>query len=302
MTAHGHGWGQGRLAMAEQEPISPFQYLPVREGSPVRKKRDLPDGLWMRCNDCEATVYRKAVAENLEVCPECGAHFRVGARPRIQQLADTDTFEELFAEIAPEDPLGFKWRGQNYADRVKAEQEKTSNTEAVVTGVAYIKGRRVALGVMDGDFLMGSMGSVLGEKITLLIEHATEQRLPLLIVSMSGGARMHEGALSLMQMGKTAAALGRLDAAGGLFISMLADPTTGGTTASFAMLGDVIIAEPGALIGFAGQRVIANTIKTELPEGFQRAEFLLEHGFIDLIVPRNQLRSEIARLIDYCCP
>ncbi len=286
--------------MSEEDAISPFQSLPVREGPPVRKKRDLPDGLWMRCNACEATVYRKAVAENLEVCPECGAHFRVGARVRVRQLADTDTFEELFADIVPDDPLGFKWRGQSYVERIKAEQQKTSNTEAVVTGGAYVKGRRVALGVMDGEFLMGSMGSALGEKVTLLIEHATEHRLPLTIVCMSGGARMHEGALSLMQMGKTAAALGRLDEAGGLFISVLADPTTGGTTASFAMLGDIVLAEPGALIGFAGQRVIANTIKTELPEGFQRAEFLLAHGFIDLIVPRHQLRSEIARLIDYC--
>ncbi len=287
--------------MTDSDGISPFQYVPVPEGPPVRKKRDLPDGLWMRCDHCEATLYRKAVAENLEVCPECRAHFRVGARERVRQLADTDTFEELFADIAPDDPLGFAWLGQTYAERIRKEQERTSATEAVLTGWAYVKGRRVALGVMDGEFLMGSMGSVLGEKVTLLIERATAEKLPLLIVCMSGGARMHEGALSLMQMGKTAAALARLDRAGGLFISVLADPTTGGTTASFAMLGDVILAEPGALIGFAGQRVIANTIKTELPEGFQRAEFLLEHGFIDFIVPRSQLRSEVARLIDYCC-
>jgi acetyl-CoA carboxylase carboxyl transferase subunit beta len=287
--------------MTDSDAISPFQYVPVPEGPPVRKKRDLPDGLWMRCDRCEATVYRKAVAENLEVCPECRAHFRVPARDRIRQLADTDTFEELFADIAPDDPLGFAWLGQTYAERIRKEQQRTSATEAVLTGWAYVKGRRVALGVMDGEFLMGSMGSALGEKVTLLIEHATAEKLPLVIVCMSGGARMHEGALSLMQMGKTAAAVARFDQAGGLFISVLADPTTGGTTASFAMLGDVILAEPGALIGFAGQRVIANTIKTELPEGFQRAEFLLAHGFIDLIVPRHQLRSEIARLIDYCC-
>jgi len=287
--------------MTDQDAISPFRYISAREGPPVRKKRDLHDGLWMRCNECEATLYRKAVAENEEVCPECGAHFRVGARQRIAQLADTDTFEEMFAEIVPDDPLGFAWLGQTYRQRIEKEKAKTASADAVITGAAYVKGRRVALGVMDGGFLMGSMGSVVGEKITLLIEHAVEHQLPLIIVCMSGGARMHEGALSLMQMGKTAAALKRLDDAGGVFIAVLADPTTGGTTASFAMLGDVIIAEPGALIGFAGQRVIANTIKTELPEGFQRSEFLLAHGFIDMIVPRGQLRSELARLIDYCC-
>ena len=286
--------------MADDEPTTPYRYVPVPEGPPVRKKRDMPDGLWMRCPSCEAMLYRKAVAENLDVCTECGAHFRVKARTRIQQLTDPETFEELFADIAPDDPLGFKWRGQTYANRLVAEQAKTESTAAVITGVGYIRGRRVALGVMDGEFLMGSMGCALGEKVALLIEHATEQGLPLVIVCMSGGARMHEGAVSLMQMGKTSAALGRFDDAGGLHISILADPTTGGTTASFAMLGDVIIAEPGALIGFAGQRVIANTIKTELPEGFQRAEFLLEHGFIDMIVPRHELRTEIARLIDYC--
>jgi len=215
---------------------------------------------------------------------------------------DPGSFEDLFPDIAPTDPLGFKWLGQNYAERLDKEQKKTGQTEAILTGVAYIKGRRAAVAVMDGSFLMGSMGSVLGEKLTLLIEEAIRSRLPLIVVCMSGGARMHEGALSLMQMGKTSAALARLDDAGGLFISVLSDPTTGGVTASFAMLGDIIIAEPGALVGFAGQRVIANTIKAELPEGFQRAEFLLEHGFVDMIVPRTDLRSELARLIDYCMP
>ncbi|MCD6377725.1 MAG: acetyl-CoA carboxylase carboxyltransferase subunit beta [Planctomycetes bacterium] len=288
--------------MADENEITPFQYMPVHNGPPVRKKKDLPDGLWMRCPSCGQMLYRKTVAENLEVCPECNHHFRVGASKRIEQLADTGTFEELFSDIAPADPLEFRWAGQSYAQRLKKEQAKTGHPEAVITGNAYIRGRRVALGVMDGDFLMGSMGSVLGEKITLLIEHATEQSLPLVIVCMSGGARMHEGALSLMQMGKTSAALARYDDAGGLFISVLTDPTTGGTTASFAMLGDIIIAEPNALIGFAGQRVIANTIKSELPKGFQRAEFLLEHGFIDRIVPRHELRNEIARIIDYCKP
>ncbi len=271
-------------------------------GPRIRKKREVPDGLWMRCGGCESMLYRKVVTESLEVCPKCGFHFRVGANHRVRQLVDTDSFEELFGDIAPADPLEFRWAGKSYADRLRAEQAKTGNLEACLTGIAYIKGRRVALGVMDGEFLMGSMGSVLGEKITLLIEEATNRSLPLVIVCMSGGARMHEGALSLMQMGKTAAALARLDEAGGLYIAVLVDPTTGGTTASFAMLGDIIIAEPGALIGFAGQRVIANAMKSELPEGFQRAEFLLEKGFVDMIVPRKELRSEIARLIDYCGP
>ena len=285
----------------DAEPARPYDPS-VFEGPQIRKKRDVPDGLWLRCPGCNKMVYRKVVAENLEVCPECGHHFRSGGRTRIGQLVDPGSFEELFADIAPTDPLGFKWLGQNYAERLDKEQKKTGQTEAILTGVAYIKGRRAAVAVMDGSFLMGSMGSVLGEKLTLLIEEAIRSRLPLIVVCMSGGARMHEGALSLMQMGKTSAALARLDDAGGLFISVLSDPTTGGVTASFAMLGDIIIAEPGALVGFAGQRVIANTIKAELPEGFQRAEFLLEHGFVDMIVPRTDLRSELARLIDYCMP
>ncbi len=284
-----------------QLPASPYDPAKL-PGPPQRKKRDVPNGLWLQCPGCEAMLYRKAVTENLEVCTECGHHFRVTGRARIAQLTDPDSFEELFAEVAPGDPLKFQWAGKSYAKRLAAEQKKTGNTEALLTGVAYIKGRRVALGVMAGDFLMGSMGSVLGEKLTRLIELATEKSLPLIVVCISGGARMHEGALSLMQMAKTSAALARYDDAGGLYLAVLTDPTTGGTTASFAMLGDVIIAEPKALIAFAGPRVIANTIKAELPEGFQRAEFLQEKGFVDMIVPRDQLRTELARLIDYCKP
>jgi len=274
----------------------------VFEGPAFRKKREVPDGLWMRCPSCEAILYRKAVVENLDVCPECDHHFRMPGRRRIEMLSDTDSFEELFADVAPADPLQFKWAGKTFADRIAAEQAKTGNTEAVLTGIAYIKGRRVALGAMDGDWLMGSMGSVVGEKIALLSEEAERSSLPLVLVCMSGGARMHEGALSLMQMGKTSAALGRFDQAGGLYISVLSDPTTGGTTASFAMLADVILAEPGAEIGFAGKRVISNTIRAELPEGFQQSEFLQDHGFVDRIVHRRELRSEIARLIDYFQP
>jgi len=285
---------------APSEITSPYDAAKL--SVPPRKKRDVPDGLWMRCPGCETMLYRKTVSENLEVCPECGRHFRVTGRQRIEQLTDPGSFEELFAGVACADPLEFHWSGKSYADRVAKEKESTGNTEALLTGAAYIKGRRVALGVMVGDFLMGSMGSVLGEKLTRLIEYAIQEQLPLIVVCISGGARMHEGALSLMQMGKTSAALAKFDDAGGLYIAVLTDPTTGGTTASFAMLGDILLAEPGALIGFAGPRVIANTIKQDLPEGFQRAEFLLEKGFIDMIVPRHELRSEIARLIDYCKP
>jgi len=286
------------MAQVRQEQKGPYDPSAF-EGPAFRKKREVPDGLWMRCPGCEGMLYRKVVSENLEVCPECDYHFRIGAGVRLRQLTDPDSFEELFADVGPADPLNFKWRGQTMDERTRVEQKKTGNTEAVLTGVAYVKGRRVALGVMDCEWLMGSMGCVVGEKVTLLIEHATGNRLPLVVVCTSGGARMHEGVLSLMQMAKTSAALARFDEAGGLYIALLVDPTTGGTSASFAMLGDVIVAEPGALIGFAGQRVIANTIKSELPDGFQRAEFLLAHGFIDMIVPRGELRSELARLIDF---
>ncbi len=288
------------MADQEQHPTTPFKYVPTPTGPPVRKKRDMPDGLWRRCTSCEAMLYTKAVEENLDVCPECGAHFRIGAAKRIRQLTDPDSFEELFGDIASDDPLAFKWLGQSYPERIKREQAKTGNTEAVLTGIGYIRGRRVALGVMDGEYLMGSMGSALGEKVTLLIEHAAAHRLPLVMVCTSGGARMQEGALSLVQMGKTSAALAKFDDVGGLYIAVLVDPCMAGVLASFASLADFILAEPGALIGFTGQRVIANTIKTELPEGFQRAEFLLQHGFVDRIVRRHELRSEIAQLIDYC--
>lgn len=283
----------------DTEPVVPFDSS-VFEGPSHRKKREVPDGLWMRCPGCEGMLYRKVVAENLEVCPTCNHHFRMPARQRISQLTDTDSFEELFTDIMPGDPLEFTWRGRKYDEYVKEYQARSGTDEGVLTGVGYIKGRRAALGVMNGDFIMGSMGSVIGEKLTLLIEKATAEKLPLVIVCTSGGARMHEGALSLMQMAKTSAALGRFDEAGGLYIAVLADPTTGGTTASFGMLGDVIIAEPGALVGFAGARVIANTLRSELPDGFQKAEFLLEHGFIDRIVERKELRNDLARLIDYC--
>lgn len=287
--------------MNQNNTKSPYDVSKL-SGPPVRKKREMPDGLWISCPSCDEMLYKKAVADNKNLCPKCDHHFRVTGRQRVEMLCDAGSFEEMFAEVVPCDPLDFEWAGKTYANRIEAEQKKTGNKEAVITGVGYIKGRRVALGVMAGDFLMGSMGSVLGEKLARIIEHATDNKLPLVIVCISGGARMHEGALSLMQMAKTSAALARYDDAGGLYMAVLTDPTTGGTTASFAMLGDVIIAEPNALIGFAGPRVIKNTIKADLPEGFQRAEFLLEKGFVDMIVPRSKMRSEIAKLIDYCMP
>lgn len=269
------------------------------ETAATRKSEGVPSGLWLRCPECGAMLFRKAVEEACDCCPECDHHFRISARKRIAQLADPGSFEERDTELEPLDPLKFIDK-KSYGDRIVAEQRKTGNRDALVCGKAFIKGRPVVMAVMDPEFMMGSMGSVVGEKITRTIEAAVEEKLPLIIVSCSGGARMQESTLSLMQMAKTSAALARLDDAGGLYISVLADPTTGGVTASFAMLGDFIIAEPKALIGFAGPRTIWNTIKVELPEGFQRSEFLREHGFVDFVVPRKDLRSEIARLVDFC--
>jgi acetyl-CoA carboxylase carboxyl transferase subunit beta len=267
--------------------------------SPTPDTGGVPEGLWMRCPECGDMLFRKVVEEALNVCPKCQYHFRISARKRIQQLVDPGSFEEMFEDVEPADPLEFVDK-KPYEDRLKSEQAKTGNKDAVVCGKGFIKGRPIMLAVMDPEFMMGSMGSVVGEKITRTIETATEEKLPLIVVSCSGGARMQESTLSLMQMAKTSAALAKLDEAGGLFISLLADPTTGGVTASFAMLGDFIVAEPKALIGFAGPRTIWNTIKVELPEGFQRSEFLQEHGFLDFVVHRKDLRSEIARLVDFC--
>jgi len=269
------------------------------QGYSLKKKRDVPEGLWRRCPKCEDMIFSRSIEENLEVCPECSHHFRVPAYKRIQMLSDEGSFEELLEEYAPADPLNFT-DSKSYKARLREYQKKTDLTDAAVIGKAYIRGRPIVLAVLDPDFMMGSMGSVVGEKIAIAAETALEMEIPLITVSCSGGARMQEGVLSLSQMAKTSAALARLKDGSGLFISVLADPTTGGVAASFAMLGDIIVAEPGALVGFAGPRTIWHTIKVELPEGFQRAEFLLEHGFVDMIVPRSELRSELARLIDYC--
>lgn len=263
------------------------------------KKREVPAGVWDSCDKCGHMVYQKEVEENLHCCPECGHHVRINARTRIEQIVDPGSFEELYADLSPTDPLKFKDRIP-YRDRLKAAQRKTGERDAAVVGRAFIRGRSVVLAVMNSEFIMASMGAVVGEKITRAIERATEEDLPLVVITASGGARMQEGMTSLMQMAKTSAALARLDDAGGLYIVVATDPTTAGVSASFASLGDVILAEPGAMVGFAGPRVIKNTIKQELPEGFQTAEFMKEHGFIDRIVKRKDLRREIARVIDYC--
>jgi acetyl-CoA carboxylase carboxyl transferase subunit beta len=264
------------------------------------RKTSVPEGLWLRCpgDDCGQMIYRKQMEANLHVCPECGHHFRIGAAERVRQLADQGSFEPMFAGLLPTDPLRFRDL-KTYPERLRAEQVKTGASDAIIAGTAFVKGRAAMLCCLDLTFMMGSMGSVVGETVTRAIETCTERNLPLVIVSCSGGARMQESGLSLMQMAKASAALARLHDSGGLFISVLTDPTTGGVTASFAMLGDVILAEPRALIGFAGPRVIQQTIRQELPEGFQRAEYLLKAGMVDRVVARQNLRSEIARIIDY---
>lgn len=264
------------------------------------KKRGVPEGLWLKCPGCGASNYKKEVEQRLNVCPKCEHHFYVSAAERIRQVLDEGTFEPMNESLRPTDPLGFKDR-RAYAERLVGEQQRTGLSDAVVTGTGMVRARRVAFAVTDSAFIMGSMGSVVGERLTRLIERATEQNLPLIIISASGGgARMHEGILSLMQMAKVSAALARYDEAGGLFISVLTNPTMGGVAASFASLGDLVFAEPKALIGFAGPRTIKATIGIELPEGFQTSEFLLEHGYIDRIVTRSNMKSEIARAIDYC--
>ena len=269
------------------------------EGFSLNPRLDMPEGVWMQCSECKATLYCKAVVSNMNICPECGQHFRIDASTRINQIADEGSFEEIHKNLVSSDPLNFKFRGTTYKSRLEADAQTSDSKEAIKIGKAFIKGRGVILGVMDSSFLMGSMGEAVGEKFCRAVNKAIDERLPLVVIVCSGGARMHEGVISVQQMAKTSAAIARLDNAGGLFIPILTDPTTGGVTASFAMLGDVIIAEPGALIAFAGPRVIKQTINVDLPEGFQRSEFLLEHGFIDMIINRKDLRSEIARLIDY---
>jgi len=259
-------------------------------------KRSVPDGLWEKCPQCSELLYKKEIADLHKVCKKCGYHFRINSRERIHLLIDEGTFEERDQDLYSGDPLHFV-DTKSYVERQKAAFLKTGMLDAVVTGVGNIEGFPTAIAVMEFDFMGGSMGAVVGEKITRIIEHATQIGLPLMIVAASGGARMQESTLSLMQMAKTCGALERYRKKNHLFISVLTHPTTGGTTASFASLGDIIIAEPGSLIGFAGARVIKQTISQVLPKGFQSAEFLLAHGFVDLIVERAKLKQKISLLL-----
>ena len=253
----------------------------------------LPPDQTVRCPGCGGESPRRAVVENLSVCPKCGYHFPIGAYHRLSQILDAGSFRELNAKYPAGDPLNFP----GYREKLAQAQRKTGLGEAAVTAVGAVGGIRCVVGVLDGRFLMGSMSAAVGEKLTRAIEYAAKNKLPLVIFSASGGARMQEGILSLMQMAKTSAALARFSKTGRLYLSIMTHPTTGGVTASFASLGDIILAEPGALIGFAGPRVIQQTIGESLPEGFQRSEFQMEHGFVDAVVPRAELRDAIARLL-----
>ncbi len=262
------------------------------------RKIKIPEGMWIKCDACLEIIYKPEVERNLNVCPKCNYHFRIPVLERIRSVVDDGVFQEFSEDIESVDPLGFA-DTKKYPDRLKEAKKKTGRREAVLTGMAKIHGMDIVLAVLDFEFLGGSMGSAVGEKIALAAEAALKKGLPLIVFSASGGARMQEGTLSLMQMGKTSAALARLADARIPFISVMTDPTTGGVAASFAMLGDVIIAEPGALIGFAGPRVIEQTIKQKLPEGFQRAEFLLEHGMVDMIVERTKLKTTLAQILRF---
>ncbi|WP_026889063.1 acetyl-CoA carboxylase, carboxyltransferase subunit beta [Clostridium beijerinckii] len=271
------------------------QYATVKSStlkkSVPEEKPNIPSGMWEKCDKCNSMIYAEDLENSKFVCSTCGHHFRLNAKERIKVFFDKDTFKEFWKDLKTTNPLDFK----GYEEKLKST--KTDSTEAVVTGVGKLNGIEVACAIMDSFFMMGSMGTVVGEKITRLIEHATENKLPLMIFTASGGARMQEGIFSLMQMAKISAALAKHSEAGLLYISILTDPTTGGVTASFAMEGDIILSEPNALIGFAGRRVIENTIKETLPDNFQKAEFLLEKGFVDAIVERKNMRACIYKIL-----
>lgn len=286
-----------RAAPARTSAALPKVFDKPREVSGA-KRRDIPKGLWIRCGGCDEMITSKELQESQRVCPKCRFHFPARSRDRIAWLADPGTFEETDAGLSSVDALGF--RGVvSYAPKLRANQKKTGLKDAVVSGFCEIEGRRTGLAVMDFEFLGGSMGSVVGEKITRIIENSTRAKLPVILVCASGGARMYEGMFSLMQMAKTSAALARHARARLACVNVLTNPTMAGVMASFGSLGDVILAEPKAMIGFAGARVIRETTREELPEGFQTAEFLLGHGLIDRIVPRTELRSTLSRVLDF---
>lgn len=263
---------------------------------PTEKQVAIPEGLWIKCDECKEIVYRKEVEANLSVCPKCGYHFRITARERFQMLFDDGAYKEFATNIRSGDPLEFR-DTKRYRDRLKVYEQRVGKGDAVLCAEGKLDGLNVVIAAMEYNFMGGSMGSVVGEKITLAVERAIDKKEPMIIVSSSGGARMQEGILSLMQMAKISAALAQLAAIGIPFISVLTDPTTGGVTASYAMLGDLNVAEPKALIGFAGPRVIEQTIRQTLPEGFQRAEFLVEHGMVDLITTRADMKATLARFL-----
>ena len=267
-------------------------------GKPRTKKRDIPEGLWIKCPSCEAMIFDKELDENLKVCSKCSHHFPIGARERIHSLVETCTFQELDADMSSVDVLGFKG-ASTYKSKLDSYRKNTTLKDAVVTGLGKIGPHRVALGVMDFTFLGGSMGSVVGEKLTRLIERGTSNNLPVIIISTSGGARMYEGMFSLMQMAKTSAALAYHAQSRLPYLSILTHPTMAGVMASFATLGDLILAEPKAMIGFAGARVIKDTTQAELPPGFQTSEFLLDHGLIDAILPRKEMKDQLIKYLDY---
>ena len=270
----------------------------VREPKEPRERRasKVPEGLWVKCENCRQILYNKELARNFKICPKCGHHFRLSAPERLRMLFDDERYTELETELRSTDPLRFR-DTKRYRDRLKEYEESIGTSDAIMIGSGTIEGIPVLIGAMEFFYLGGSMGSVVGEKVTRAAERALAERRPLILISTSGGARMQEGILSLMQMGKISAALGRLGEAGVPYLSVMADPTTGGVTASYAMLGDLNIAEPGALIGFAGPRVIEQTIRQTLPEGFQRSEFLLEHGMIDFVVQRSEMKAALARCL-----
>jgi len=269
-----------------------------KDGLEGSKKRDLPEGVWVKCPGCGTVLYGRKMERNFQVCPDCGHHSRLDVDGYIRLLADEKSFEEFNEDMKSADPLGFK-DSKKYSDRITASMKKTGRNEAIVTGEAKLAGLPIVLAVMDFRFLGGSVGSVVGEKIARAVDRCLETNRPLVLLSCSGGMRMQEGVLSLMQMAKTSARLSKLAKARIPFISLLTDPTTGGTTASFSMLGDLNIAEPGALIGFAGPRVIKQTIGQDLPEGFQRSEFVLDTGFLDQVVPRLELKVRIAEFLSW---